>query len=75
MRKKIDEIERVGINFKKEMDEIKRMKFRNGTADPTDRKTFSCRRISSAVVRHPSWRIIKKDIVATKLDNDLEDLK
>ena len=62
-RKRIDRLRRIGLNFNTELDNIMKARFRNGRANPLDRKTNSSRRITEAIPKHKLWPQIKLDIV------------
>ena len=59
---------RVTKEFDNLIRDIQRAKIKNGTADVRDRRTFSSRRITLAMMRHDDMGIIAKDIINTKLE-------
>ena len=58
---------RVALNFDKELLDIQRTRSKKGFSNPRDSTTNSVRRITEAIPRHPSWNLIKEDIIKSPL--------
>jgi len=60
---------RVAKDFDNLIKKIQKEKVKNGTADLRKRKTFSSRRITLAMTRHPSFKdIVVPDIIKADLE-------
>lgn len=58
---------RVALNFDKEILDIQGIRLKKGFSNPRDPTTNSVKRITEAIPRHPSWLLIKKDIIKSPL--------
>jgi len=58
---------RIAINFDLELLDIQKKRNEKGFLNPRDTTTNSIRRITEAIPRHPSWTLIKKDIIKSPL--------
>jgi len=56
---------RIGNDFEKELDEIKRIRLEKGI----DKKKKSTRKLTNLIVKHSDWTKIKKDTIEVKLEN------
>ena len=54
---------RVALNFNREIEDIQRIRSAKGVTNPRDTTTNSIRRITEAISKHPSWMLIRKDII------------
>jgi len=67
-RKPIARNIRVALNFDKELLGIQKIRNQKGFTNPRNMETNSIRRITEAIPRHPSWKLIKEDIIKAPLD-------
>ena len=58
---------RVALNFDRELLNIQEIRNKKGFSNPRDKTTNSIRRITEAIPRHPSWLLIKEDIIKSPL--------
>ena len=58
---------RVALNFDKEILDIQGIRNKKGISNPRDIEANSVRRITEAIPRHPSWPMIKEDIIKSPL--------
>ncbi len=59
---------RIALNFDKELLDIQRIRNEKGVSNPRDTTTNSIRRITEAIPRHPSWKVIRDDIIKSPLN-------
>jgi len=63
-----DTQKRIAKEFDELIKTIQKEKIANGTAEIRDRRTYSNRRITLAITRHPEIKNIMRDIINTKLE-------